>query len=187
MKKLVITLFACVLSVLASSKANAAVGWDGIDEVNVIQKIDIDTCKVVYVYAHSTVEMKNNHYVEKQKAAIAELGQTVYKELKAAFGRVDFRLINSLDEAPADANIIDACFISIDWGNAALRQVVGFGAGDMSGHYTATFSNAKGRVCDLTNTRRHNTAFSSAKGAAVIKVFNQALATDLVTVLKKIK
>jgi len=187
MKKVFLTLLMTGLSLIAGSNALAAVGYDGIDEVNKVQSIDMDTCKVVYVYAHSSAKMKNKNQVEKQQEALDELGKTVVEALKSAFSRTEYKLIEALNEAPTGATVIDAHLVEIDWGSGALRQWVGFGAGNIGGRYTATVTNANGRVCDFSNKRMHDTSLSSAKGAPVIKVYNKALAKDLITVLKGMK
>lgn len=174
--------------VLAAGTINAEefTRWNGIDRATVEQHIDIANMDV-YVYAHHSAERKNDHQVKKQEEAFDELGPTLQKLLKGSFSRTNFIVIKSLEEAPAGATIIDANLTDIDWGSGALRQVVGFGAGAISATYDVTITNAKGLVCQFHNRRFHDTTFSSAKGAAVIKVYNKAIANDLIEALKALK
>lgn len=185
MKKIFAFAMAIVLAV-ATVNAEVFTSWNGIDRANVEQQIDIDNTDV-YIYAHHSAERKNDHQIEKQEAAFDELGTTLQKQLKGAFGHTNFIVINSLSEAPAGATVIDANLTDIDWGSGALRQTVGFGAGSISATYDVTITNGQGLVCQFNNRRFHDTTFSSAKGAAVIKVYNKAIATDLITALKALK
>lgn len=185
MKKIFYTAFLAVLACL-NVQAEDFKGWHGIDEATVEQYIDVETCKV-YVVARATAEMKNQNNVSKQQAAFDELGQTIVQELKKAFPKASFQLIADAKEAPADAMLIEACLDEINWGSGALRQVVGMGAGNIHGRYSVKVSNANGLVCAFKNHRFHDTTFSSAKGPAVIKVYNQALVKDLIVALREIQ
>jgi len=186
MKKFLFTLLlGCALSSL-NCQAEEFEDWNGIDKVCIEQKVDLNTCKV-YVYGHSTAEMKNQNNVEKQQAAFKELPETLAKALKEAFPKASVVTVSSTEEVPADGLLIDACLTEINWGSGALRQTVGFGAGNIHAYYKVQVTNAEGVVCKLENHRFHDTTFKSAKGAPVIKTFNKALAKDAITLLKEIK
>ena len=176
-----------VVSLMAAMTCQAEeLQVSGIDYVNAGQRIDLDTCDV-YIVPVVYAEKKNNHQAAKQQAAFDELGKTILSQLKGTYRKASYKVIDDVKEAPAGATIIEACLKEIDWGSGALRQVVGFGAGSISGRYNIKVSNASGLVVELENRRIHDTTFSSAKGAAVIKVYNKAMANDLIEVLRKIK
>ncbi|GEM_PF-4486927 len=186
MKKILFTfLLGCALFSL-NCQAEEFENWNGIDKVCIEQKVDVNTCKV-YVYGHSTAEMKNDKKVEKQQAAFKELPETLADALKEAFPKATIVTVNNIEEAPADGLLIDACLTEINWGSGALRQWVGFGAGNIHAYYEVEVTNAEGVVCKLENHRFHDTTFNSAKGAPVIKAFNKAIAKDVIALLKEVK
>ena len=185
MKRIFFTMVFAVAALMSGQAENFS-GWHGIDEVTIEQHVDAAACNM-YVVAQSKAQMKNQNQVKKQQAALDELGETVVSELRRAFPHASIQLITDAKDAPADALLIEACLEEIDWGSGALRQVVGMGAGNISGIYSAKVSNANGLVCSFRNRRFHDTTFSSAKGAAVIKVYNKALAKDVAVALEALK
>lgn len=176
-----------ITSITASQKASAQTmyDWNDIDTIQVKQTASIDNQKV-YIYGTHTASPKKKAD-KKQDAAFADIANVIASELKKEFSNTTFVTINDPSEAPSDGILVKACLTEIDWGNAALRTWVGFGAGAISGKYTAQVSNSNGLMFEIRNHRFHQNPFASDKGAAVIKVFNRAIGRDLAVAFKNAK
>lgn len=122
-----------------------------------------------------------------QKKAFDELGNTVQDMLKSAYKNATFQVIADANDAPADAVVIEAILKDIDWGVATTADVIGGAKSEVSGSYQVIITNAQGKMLEFKNRRRHNTAMSSSKAPALIRVYNKALAKDLIVVLKNVK
>lgn len=161
---------------------------EGIDHVKVVQKIDLDTCKV-YIVPTVTAQMPDTKKkrVKEAEVAFAELGKTLQRELKVAFRRGTYQVIADAKEAPAGAVVIEACLKDIEWGSGAKREFTFGAAGSAAASYSVKVSNAKGLVLEYENRRNHNTSFNSSVAADVIRVYNRVIATDLISVLRNNK
>ena len=178
-----------IASLTASQKASAQTmyDWNDIDTIQIKQTSATLDNQKVYVYGSHTATPKKGKADKKQNAAFADIANVITAELQKEFKNTTFVAINDLSEAPADGILINACLTDIDWGNAALRTWVGFGAGAISGKYTAQVSNSNGLMFEIRNHRFHENPFASDKGAAIIKVFNRAIGRDLATAFKNVK
>jgi len=160
-------------------------GWNDIDDITINQKVNIENAKV-YVYGYSTAAPKDNKADKKQTAAFESLASTIVDELQKKFTNTQFVVVNDVKDVPADGILVKACLSDIDWGNKALRVWVGCGAGSFKANYNVEVSNANGPVFQFNNRRFHDTTFASAKGSAVIKVYNKAIAKDLIVAFNNI-
>lgn len=177
-----------IASLTASQQASAQTmyDWNGIDTIQVKNTTSIDNQKV-YIYGTHTAGYKKDKADKKQDAAFADISNIIANELKKEFDHTTFVTVNDPSEVPSDGILVKACLTEIDWGNAALRTMVGFGAGAISGKYTAQVSNSNGLMFEIRNHRFHQNPFASDKGAAVIKVFNRAIGRDLAVAFKNAK
>lgn len=161
-------------------------GWNYIDDITINQKVNIENAKV-YVYGYSTASPKDNKADKKQTAAFESLASTVAEALQKEFTNTHFEVVSDVKDVPADGILVKACLSDIDWGNKALRTWVGCGAGSFKANYNVEVSNANGPMFQFNNRRFHDTTFASAKGSAVIKAYNKAIAKDLAVAFNNIK
>ncbi len=157
-----------------------------IDHVNVVQKIDLNTCQV-YIVPTVTAQPKDGKKQKEQQIAFGELGKTLMRELKVAFREGSFQVIADAKDAPAGAVVIEACLKEIGWGSSALRQLTYGAGGKISGSYSVKMTNDKGLVLEFDTRREHFTSgmTSSDMGPDVIRVYNRAIASDLLSLLRQ--
>lgn len=185
MKKLFLTIAVCMMAAM-NCQADVEQEFTGIDQVNVAQKIDLDTCNV-YIVPKVLAEMKSKKKAEEQQVAFDELGKTLQRELMVAFRKGKYHVISNPKEAPAGATVVEATLKDIDWGSGVKRQLSMGAAGKMSAGYSVKVTNAKGLVLEYDTRRSHYTGFNSALAPDVIRVYNRVLAWDLISVLRKTK
>lgn len=178
------SVFCLAMMAVMNSQAQEQVSFKDINHVNIAQDINLDTCHV-YIVPTVTAEKKGSKKAEQQDIAFGELGTTIAKELKASFRHGTFDVIADVKDAPADAVILEACLKEIDWGSAGARQLTMGAGGGMAGSYSVKISNANGLILEYDNRRYHNLAFRSAMGPDVIRVYNRAVALDLITILNR--
>ena len=185
MKKLFAILAFCLLSVM-NCQAQDEQKFEDIDHVNIVQKIDFDTCHV-YIVPTVNAEKKGEKKAKEQDIAFAELGKTVLRELKVAFREGTYEVIADAKDAPAGAVVVEACLDEIDWGSGFKRQTsMGFG-GKIAASYFVKIHNGKGLVMEYSNISSHYTQFTSALGPDVIRFYNREIAENLITILRSIK
>lgn len=177
--------FLCLgLMAIMNVQAQEQEAFKGINHVNVVQDINLDTCHV-YIVPTVLAEKKGSRKAEQQDIAFGELGKTIAKELKASFRHGTFDVIEDVKDAPAGAIVLEACLKEIDWGSAGTRQLTMGAGGGMAGSYGVKMSNANGLILEYDTRRYHNLAFNSAMGPDVIRLYNRAVATDLITILNR--
>ncbi len=157
-----------------------------IDHVNVVQQIDLNTCQV-YIVPTVTAHPKGEKKLKDQQIAFNELGKTILRELKVAFREGSYQVITDVKDAPAGSVVIEACLKEIEWGSSALRQLTYGAGGKIAGSYSVKVTNDKGLVLEFDTRREHFTSgmTSSDMGPDVIRVYNRALASDLLSILRK--
>ncbi len=186
MKKKFALLFACLMAAMTCQAELRQ--FRGIDRVDIQQQIDLDTCNVYIVpTVLADLHPRKTKNADKQQAAFDELGETVKKELKSAYKKASFEVIDNAKKAPAGAVIIEVILKDIDWSTATMKDVMMGAKEDISGGYNVRVSNAKGVVLELDNRRKHNTAMKSSNPVKIIKIYNEVIAEDLIDVLKKNK
>lgn len=181
MKNYFATITLCLMAAM-SSQAQETMKFDGIDYVNIARDVNFDTCHV-YIVPTVLAEKKGSKKAEQQDIAFAELGPTIARELKASFRHGTFEVIADTKAAPAGAIVVEACLKQIDWGSAGTRQLTMGTGGGMAGTYGVKVSDGNGLILEYDTRRHHTLAFRSALGPDVIRVYNRAVATDLVTIL----
>ncbi len=184
MKKILFVLLAALLAAPLCQAQNTEAS--PIDHVNVVQKINLDSCDV-YIVPTYTAEMQGKKKQKEQQAAFNELGKTLLRELKVAYRDGSYQVINDVKEAPAGAVVIEACLKEIEWGSGALRSFTYGAAGRIAGSYSVKVTNANGLVLEFDTRRLHYTSgmTSSDMGPDVIRTYNRAIASDLLSVLRK--
>lgn len=157
-----------------------------IDHVNVVQKIDLNTCDV-YIVPTVQAQPKSEKKLKEQQLAFNELGKTILRELKVAFREGSYQVIADAKDAPAGAVVIEACLKEIEWGSSAVRQLTYGAGGQMAGSYSVKVTNDNGLVLEFDTRRTHHTSgwTSSDMGPDVIRAYNRAIASDLLSVLRK--
>lgn len=178
------TIICLGMMAVMNSQAQEQQNFKGIEHVNIAQDINLDTCHV-YIVPTVLAEKKGSRKAEQQDVAFGELGKTIAKELKSSFRHGTFDVIADVTDAPAGAIILEACLKEIDWGSAGARQLTMGAGGGMAGSYGVKMSNAKGLILEYDTRRYHNLAFNSAMGPDVIRLYNRAVATDLITILNR--
>lgn len=157
-----------------------------IDHVNVVQKIDLNTCDV-YIVPTIEAQMKDDKKKKEQQVAFNELGKTILRELKVAFREGSYQVIADAKDAPAGSVVIEACLKEIEWGSSALRQLTYGAGGKIAGSYSVKVTKDKGLVLEFDTRREHYTSgmTSSDMSPDVIRTYNRAIASDLLSVLRK--
>lgn len=174
-----------LISVLRRSKSDNAAkkqSVNGIDYVNVEQKVNLDN-STVYIVPVVLATPRGTKKLDKQKAAFAEVGNIVKDELEDAFKKTTFQVVADMKDVPAGATVAECTLKEIDWGTATSLDVMGGSAALVWGGYNVRMSNAKGLILEYDNFRRHNTAMSD-NAAGIIRTYSRAMASDLIEVLK---
>lgn len=185
MKKFFSLLVVCLLATMLCQAEKRE--FRGIDYANVEQNIDLDTCNVYIVpTVLADVNAKKKKSLDKQEAAFKELGATVQKELKSSFKKATYQVIENRKDAPAGAVVIEATLKEIDWGVATTKDVFFGAAAEVWGSYNVRVTNGNGLVLEYDNRRRHNTSLSD-NPVGIIRTYNEVMAEDLISILKKIK
>ncbi len=186
MKKKFALLFACLMAAMTCQAELRQ--FRGIDRVDIQQQIDLDTCKVYIVpTVLADLHPRKPKTADKQQAAYDELGETIKKELKSAYKKASFEVIDNAKKAPEGAVVIEAILKDIDWSTATMKDIMMGAKEDISGSYNIRVSNAKGVVLEIDNRRKHDTTMKSSNPVKIIRIYNEVIAEDLIDVLKKNK
>lgn len=183
MKK-IFTILGVGLLAAMSGQAQGQQTFDGIDHVSITKDINLDTCKV-YIVPTVLAEKKGKKKAEEQDIAFAELGKTIAKELKATYRHGTFEVIDNVKNVPAGAVVVEACLKEIEWGSGFARQMTMGAGGRMAGTYSVKMSDAKGQILEYDTRRTHSTSMTSAMGPDIIRLYNRAVALDLLTILTR--
>lgn len=181
-------LMATVFGMSFANEANAEVykDWNGIDVVTVTQDVDVQEAKTIYLVNDNNLTYKKGKQDPKQDAVVAQFPGKVKAAIEAEFTNAKVEIVDSEASVPADGLLVKFGMTSIDWGNAAVRQLTVPGLGGMHCTLEVAVTNPKGQVCKAVHERYQSTVISSAKGPNVVKRFSEAFTDDILTILKNL-